>query len=78
MSRKLIVIVGIAAVLTIAWVVTAFFPLLQPGFTTLAGGLVGLAGVYATGNVAEKYVLGRHLAASQKLASAERIALRKK
>ncbi len=43
------------------WCLTALIPALEPSFTTMAGTVVALLGLYLTGNIANKLVVGKNV-----------------
>lgn len=64
LSRKLLITMVGFGIICLTWVATAFWPALDPQYGTLVGGIIGLAGLYMTGNVANSIVVGK---TSQKL-----------
>lgn len=60
-SRKFFLTVGCIALLTFLCLLSVFYPALSAILPVFIGGLLGILSLYFTGNIANKYVVGKVL-----------------
>ncbi len=61
-SRKLWLVVGACLLLTGCWLMTGWVVPLQPTLDTIVGGVMGLVGLYLTGNVSSRWITAKSMA----------------
>jgi len=64
-SRKYKLALLSLLILITGWIISGYLPALQKTYSDLIGGVMGLLMLYYTGNVGNKFVVGRYL--NQKL-----------
>lgn len=72
-SRKLLLCVFAVLVLAGGWVACGHWRELQPNYATFVGGVLGLVGLYFTGNVTTKATVISKLASAATLKTTKRL-----
>jgi hypothetical protein len=72
-SRKLWYGIGTSLAIVLGGVFFAFVPGFRTGYDTYIAGLMGVLALYVGGNVANKHVVAKHLAAQAKAGTAKKL-----